>query len=79
MFVQECSLYGGTRHVGRAKSKRRTTLGFGIRRRANTNRMRVAVGFCRRSGVACHAANVGRKLQAITDILRAQGKLNEPF
>lgn len=35
--------------------------------------MRIAMGFCRRSGPASDAAYIDRQLQAVTNILRTQG------
>lgn len=72
-WFSERPLFGGARHVGRAKPKRCPTLRAGVRRRAHTHRLRVAVGLCRRFGAAGHAAHAGRQLQAAADILRAQG------
>lgn len=72
--VSERTLYGGPRRVGRTQPEGRATPGFGVHRRADTHRMRIAMGLGRRSGAARHAAHVGRQLQAVADILRAQGK-----
>jgi len=75
LFSSERSLFGGTRHVGCPKSKRRPTLGFGVHRRTDTHWMRIAMGFCRRSGLASDATYIDRQLQAVTNILRTQGNV----
>jgi len=70
-LFSERALFGRARNVGRTKSKRSPTLGVGVHRRTDSNWLRIAMGLCRRSGAASHAANVDWQLQAVTNILRA--------
>lgn len=69
----ERTLFGRTRHVGR-EPEGRAALGVGVRRRTDTHGVRVPMEFRRGPGVAGHAADVGRQLSAVADILRAQGE-----